>query len=269
MLLLVLSASGCSTVNSFRYAVKYDHSHYGYKSSSHGGGVYHTMHRGETPYRIAKTYGIPVKELLRVNRIADPYTLSTGTKLWIPGARYVKHVPPSFSAPRYKSFRKTKRYASLRRDFKRKNGHTRSSFRRPFISNKKYLWPVEGGTLTSRYGIRHKRKHDGIDIGAPAGRRIYVVDDGEVLFSGVGPTGYGKIIIVRHSKRLVTVYAHCSRLIARKGEKVRKGAVIAKVGSTGRSTGPHLHFEFRVDKKAVNPLKYIPDRPTGRYYVQK
>ena len=269
MLLLMLVASGCGTINSLRYSVKYDHGNYAYQAERDGRGVYHSIQAGETPYRIAKAYHISVQRLLRVNHIRDTYSIPVGTKLWIPGASYVRHIP-AVPLPKYRNIKRSHktRYASLQRG---SGGKSYSSVtpKRPFYSNKKYLWPVEGGVLTSRFGMRHKRKHDGVDIGAPIGRRIYAVDNGEVLFSGVGPTGYGKIVIIRHSKRVVSVYAHCSKLIARKGEKVRKGAVIAKVGSTGRSTGPHLHFEFRVDKKAINPLKYIPDRPPGRYYVQK
>lgn len=126
----------------------------------------------------------------------------------------------------------------------------------------KYMWPVKGW-ISSEYGYRihpifkTRKFHSGIDIAAPRGRSIVAADSGVVIYSGRFG-GYGKTIIIDHGKNQTTVYGHQSRLLVKKGEKVQKGQVVGLVGSTGYSTGPHLHFEIRVGGKVVNPKKYLP-----------
>jgi len=127
----------------------------------------------------------------------------------------------------------------------------------PQAEKEYFIWPVKG-TVTSKFGFRSKRKHDGIDIGAPKGTKIVASADGKVIFSGWGPTGYGKIVIIKHSKKYVTVYAHNSKNFVKEGQSIKKGEKIALVGSTGRASGPHIHFELRVNRIPVNPLPYLP-----------
>ncbi|SHJ96262.1 peptidoglycan DD-metalloendopeptidase family protein [Tepidibacter formicigenes] len=112
------------------------------------------------------------------------------------------------------------------------------------------------GKLTSRFGKRWGRIHTGIDIAAPKGTIIKAADGGTVTFSGT-QSGYGKLVIIDHGNGYKTYYAHCSKLLVKKGDKVAKGQSIAKVGSTGRSTGNHLHFEVRKKGTPVNPLTYV------------
>lgn len=129
------------------------------------------------------------------------------------------------------------------------------------LGSGKYIWPVSGD-ITSYFGNRmhpilKKRKyHSGIDIAAVAGTPIAASDYGVVIFSGRNG-GYGLMITLDHGAGISTVYAHCSSLLVKNGETVSKGQTIAKVGSTGLSTGPHLHFEVRKDGVPVNPLNYI------------
>jgi murein DD-endopeptidase MepM/ murein hydrolase activator NlpD len=118
-----------------------------------------------------------------------------------------------------------------------------------------FLWPARG-VLTSRFGWRWRRHHNGIDIAAPHGTAIRSAKAGRVIFSG-WYYGYGRAVIMDHGNGLTSMYAHASKLIVRIGQVVKAGDVIAKVGSTGVSTGPHLHFEIRIRGKAVNPLKYL------------
>ena len=119
------------------------------------------------------------------------------------------------------------------------------------------MWPVKGGTLTSRFGTRNGKNHHGIDIGARRGTAIRAASGGKVEFSGWGPTGYGLMIIIKHPGNLTTVYAHNSRNLVKKGNKVKRGQMIARVGKTGRASGPHVHFEVRNDAHAKNPLLYL------------
>ncbi|HBK86944.1 MAG TPA: hypothetical protein DDZ53_13030 [Firmicutes bacterium] len=126
-----------------------------------------------------------------------------------------------------------------------------------------YVWPTPGITkINSWYGQRNdpftgkKKFHYAIDIGAPMGAKIVAVDSGTVLYSG-WMTGYGKVVIIDHGNNRATLYAHTSVLMVSNNQKVTKGQQIAKVGSTGWSTGAHLHFEFRVNGVRKNPLDYV------------
>lgn len=112
------------------------------------------------------------------------------------------------------------------------------------------------GRLTSRFGYRWGRKHEGIDIAAKIGTPVHAADGGKVVFAGT-KSGYGKLVIIDHGANVKTYYAHNSKLLVSKGTKVFKGQKIAEVGNTGRSTGPHLHFEVRKNGVPVNPLKYV------------
>jgi murein DD-endopeptidase MepM/ murein hydrolase activator NlpD len=121
----------------------------------------------------------------------------------------------------------------------------------------KFKWPVPASKrISSFFGPRHGRHHDGIDIAAKRGATIIAAADGKVKFSGK-MRGYGNVIVLEHKGGYHTVYAHNSRNIARKGQGISQGEVIGKVGSTGRSSGPHLHFEIRRNNKVANPGKYI------------
>ena len=117
------------------------------------------------------------------------------------------------------------------------------------------IWPLRG-RITSMYGWRRGRHHDGVDIAARMGKPIVAAANGTVIFSG-WRSGYGRMVVVQHNRWLKTVYGHTSRNYVRRGEKVTQGQVIALVGSTGRSTGPHLHFEVRNAIGAQDPMRYL------------
>lgn len=119
--------------------------------------------------------------------------------------------------------------------------------------------PLTGGTITSRYGSRESirnHSHAGLDIASRYGTPIYAVAEGTVKFTG-NYGGYGNLVIISHGNGVETYYGHCSSICTTVGTKINPGDVIAKVGSTGNSTGNHLHFEIRIDGTSVNPQKYI------------
>ena len=123
-----------------------------------------------------------------------------------------------------------------------------------------YVWPAEGA-LTSRYGWRWGRLHKGIDIAGPIGTPILSVAPGEVKLASWNRGGYGNLVEIRHSDGSLTRYAHNNRILVKKGQQVTQGQQIAEMGSTGYSTGPHLHFEFHLSgSRAVDPISYLPDR---------
>lgn len=122
--------------------------------------------------------------------------------------------------------------------------------------------PVPGHAVNSAFGLRRlpgqaARHHAGVDIAAPRGTGIYVAAEGTVSRTGYDPAGYGRFVEIRHPNGMSTLYGHLSRLDVASGEVVEAGARIGLVGSTGRSTGPHLHFEVRRGERQVNPVKVV------------
>lgn len=119
--------------------------------------------------------------------------------------------------------------------------------------------PVTGGTVTSRYGARSSIRsgpHTGLDIALSTGTPIVACNSGTVTFAGTKGS-YGKLVIVTLDNGVETWYGHCSKLYVSEGQRVEAGEKIAAVGSTGNSTGPHLHFEIRINGKTVNPQNYM------------
>ena len=122
--------------------------------------------------------------------------------------------------------------------------------------------PLGNARLSSGYGMRNhpviggRRNHKGVDLAAPTGTPIYATADG-IVSKAERFSSYGLYISIEHGARLQTRFAHMSKLAVSAGERVRKGDVIGYVGSTGRSTGPHLHYEVRIDGRAVNPIPYM------------
>ncbi|GEJ55362.1 M23 family metallopeptidase [Anaeromyxobacter diazotrophicus] len=198
-------------------------------------GVTHVVKKGETVYRIARAYGVPVQELLEVNDLSDPRQLAVGMELFVPGAARAVEVPGAAGAG-----------PAEEEPLPRLDRAPPARLR----------WPLQG-VLYSRYGVRQGQRHDGIDIAAPEGTAVGAAEAGTVVFAGE-QSGYGSIVIVRHEGGLLTLYAHASALLVRQGERVAAGQVIARVGQSGRTTGPHLHFEVREGTRPRNPLTYLP-----------
>lgn len=206
-------------------------------ASTSGEGVTHVLRSGETIYRLSQFYGVPVKSIVRANRIRDVSNIPVGTPLFIPGA---KRRPPSQTlavigpgeASASDLRNRAQREASL-----------------------EFNWPIRG-QLNSRFGWRSGRRHEGVDIGAKSGTVIRASESGRVILSGkLGD--YGRVVIVKHAGRYSSVYAHNRRNKVKKGAFVEKGDAIAEVGSSGNASGPHLHFEIRRDRKPQDPLAFL------------
>ncbi len=129
------------------------------------------------------------------------------------------------------------------------------------INTGKFIWPVPSSRrISSAFGWRHRRLHEGIDIPAASGTHILAAADGVVVYAGKGLSGYGNLTVIKHGQGIYTVYAHAKKNYTRAGQRVYKGEVIAAVGSTGRSTGPHLHFEVRRQGRAYNPVAFFKQK---------
>ncbi|MGB0731194.1 MAG: M23 family metallopeptidase, partial [Miltoncostaeaceae bacterium] len=118
-----------------------------------------------------------------------------------------------------------------------------------------FTWPTSG-QITSGFGPRWGRMHQGLDIAAPTGRPITAAKSGTVIVAGWSG-GYGQLVVIDHGGGLATAYAHQSRIAVKTGDPVTQGGLVGFVGSTGHSTGPHLHFEVRVNGAARDPLPYL------------
>jgi hypothetical protein len=125
------------------------------------------------------------------------------------------------------------------------------------VTGNEYIWPIEGSQITSRLGKRWGKFHPGIDIAAPLGTMVLAAMDGEVGESKYFGD-YGNAIIINNNTSYVTIYAHLSDLLVKKGDRVKKGQLIGFSGSSGHSTGPHLHFEVRYMSVVLNPEVFLP-----------
>lgn len=200
-------------------------------------GVVHTVGKGEDFWAICRRYRADPGEVAAINHIKDPSILTPGEKIFIPNAKELRkvkvhHAEPPQPAPK-------------------DNDHS------VVIQKDGFLWPVKGRVI-SLFGMRGGVKHDGIDIKAPEGASVRAAAAGIVVFVSSAMKGYGKIIIIKHSEGLYTVYAHNENNLVEKGQKVSKGAIIATVGKTGNAETYHLHFEVRQGKVAKNPLFFLP-----------
>ena len=132
---------------------------------------------------------------------------------------------------------------------------------RALLASTPSVWPARGW-VTSDFGTRmdpytaRRKMHEGLDIATPQGQPVYSPSDGTVSFAGT-EGGYGKVLVIDHGNGLKTRYGHVSEFFVRAGDRVRKGDKVAAVGSTGRSTGPHLHYEVRVNGTPENPRMFI------------
>jgi lipoprotein NlpD len=196
--------------------------------------VRHRVEPGQTLYRIARTYGLTPEELATANRLEDPRALSVGQELVIPGAQRVLPVEVHIEPATPIQVAKLPKHGQLE-------------------------WPLRG-VLYARFGRKGKEAHDGIDLAAPLGTPVKAAKEGKVLFAGE-QKGYGLIAILEHSDGLVTLYAHNRDLRVSTGQKVRGGQVIATVGESGRTSGPHLHFEVRKEGLPVDPLTLLGTAP--------
>jgi murein DD-endopeptidase MepM/ murein hydrolase activator NlpD len=126
------------------------------------------------------------------------------------------------------------------------------------LTKVKLTWPVAKRKISQHFKSEFQGyPHDGIDIAVPRGTRIYAPADGRVTYAGSKFKGYGKMVVLEHSSRLATIFGHCHKILVNEGEWVRKGGLIALVGSTGRASAPHLHFEVRLNREPVNPLVFL------------
>lgn len=193
-------------------------------------GVYHTVVQNDTLDSIAQQYKAEVSAIIECeyNNLESPYNLTVGQKLIVPGGKkpYNPRVVHAYSGPIPQG---------------------------AAVGTGSFVWPTSG-TITQGF----KPMHQAIDIGAPTGTPIVAADSGYVVTAGWSEYGYGKYVVIDHGNGFQTLYSHLSVILVEVGQSVGKGERIGSIGSTGRSTGPHLHFEIRFNGIQRNPLGYLP-----------
>lgn len=193
-------------------------------------GTTHQVKRGESLAAIAKKYQANIDNIIEFNKLADAAAITIGQTLIIPGGvKPSTYVPPAPS--------------SIKNIFFPPKAPA---------TNTKLLWPLLSRRISQYFGWRHT----GLDVGDKVGNPIYAAENGKVEKAG-WTRGYGYNIVINHGNGIKTLYGHSSKLLVSVGDSVSRGQVIALIGSTGWSTGHHLHFEVVVNGKKTNPLNYI------------
>jgi murein DD-endopeptidase MepM/ murein hydrolase activator NlpD len=205
-------------------------------------GTWHVVKAGETPAQIAQSAGIPLEDLLEINGLRRGQALQPGRLIFV-----LSPQRPTGSAPVPEQTAATSA-----------GGAEEPGLPSARVDKAPLKWPLAVPVLTSLYGKRWGREHEGIDMSASPGTPVLAAADGEVIYAGNQVRGYGNMVVVQHAGDMLTVYAHNSVLLVKTGDRVSVGKPIAKVGSTGHSTGPHLHFEVRRGESPQDPLPFLP-----------
>lgn len=213
--------------------------------------INHTVFQGESILSISQKYKVSISDLISSNPDTDLINLKPGDKVSIPNTMDAIEMPAKPS----RAYSKIPRNLIASRSA---SGLSRSNNFLPVTPGIRGMaWPVPASrTISSRYGPRWGGFHPGIDITAPTGTPIVATRDGVVISSG-WEGGYGKCVIIDHGNGISTRYAHASSLNVRTGQPVRAGQIVARIGSTGWSTGPHLHYEVLINGRHNNPMRYF------------
>lgn len=199
----------------------------------------HTVVRGDTVYNISKRYGINQNDLRSWNNLADN-TISVGQVLRVKPAGYVAPATTAASTPAAAPVSTPATTATV------STGATRT------VSGITWQRPTVGNVITN-FGGNNK----GVDIAGNAGQSVVAAADGKVVYAGSGLRGYGNLVIVQHNSTFLTAYGHNQSLMVNEGQTVKRGQIIAKMGSTNAPRN-QLHFEVRQNGKPVNPTTYVP-----------
>jgi murein DD-endopeptidase MepM/ murein hydrolase activator NlpD len=196
-------------------------------------GTWHIVKPGETSAQIAQEAGIPLEDLLEINGLRRDQVLEPGRLVFVLTQAVSSTARPAPERPPVPPSEFPSKGALLH-------------------------WPLAKPVLSSPFGARWGREHEGIDMQAVTGTPVLAAGAGEVLYAGDKVRGYGKMVVLQHAGDVLTVYAHNSAVLVRTGDRIAVGQEIARVGSTGHSTGPHLHFEVRRGQVPQDPMQFLP-----------
>jgi lipoprotein NlpD len=207
-------------------------------------GTWYVVKRGETLAQIAARESVPLEDLAEINGFRRAAKLEEGQIIFLLDREGLSRPPGGgASAPPAPPEAPHEPTAAS-------PGEIVAGWR----------WPLQDPRLSSPFGQRQGRVHEGIDFAAPMGTSIFAARDGTVLYAGDAVRGYGNMVVLQHDEDLLSVYAHSSVLLVHIGDHVRAGQEIARVGQSGRATAPHLHFEVRKGQVPQDPLGFLPRR---------
>jgi len=220
--------------------------------------AYHIVTKGDTLYSIAWRYSFDYKEIASWNQINLPYTIYPGQFVRLKPIPKKKSTPLKLDPATKKTPAKAALGKTPKPDQKKTNVAAKTKPESKLELPKgpiKWSWPTKGKLVKSKSPTSKK----GIDISGSPGQTIKAAAGGEVVYSGSGLLGYGKLIIIKHSDTYLSAYAYNSKLLVKEGDRVTIGQYISKMGQdhTGQSV---LHFEIRLHGKPVSPIKYLPKK---------
>ena len=237
-------------------------------------GRYHRVKPGETGIAIAQAYSVKWSTVVTANRLTPPYVLGAGQMLRLPSKRAVAAMtleeraraftlniddlitgsePAAAPTPKPGAAKPRSATATA----------TPKPVAEPAVFAGRFVWPVEGRILSGFGPKAGGRYNDGINIKSAAGTPVRAAADGVVAYAGDGLEGFGGLVLLKHGDGWITAYAHNEALLVARGDQVKRGDIVARVGSTGSVDEPQLHFEIRRGRTPVDPLKQLPARGSG------
>lgn len=250
----------------------------------------YTIERGDSLYRLSRRYNVKIADLQRYNSISNPRAIKPGMVIKVPGPGGNDGTIAASNTPRRtvkpRSVRshtiagsptilnsssasgpaqETQVAAAKPAVTSDANGRSGQSVtvrpnddvRNTIAGSAKLRWPVRGRVISS-FGKRNDGTHnDGINVAVPLGTKIHAAESGMVAYAGDDLKGYGNLVLIRHDNGWVTAYAHAEKLLVKRGDRIRRGDVIARAGKTGEVSQPQLHFEVRQGQKPVDPIPFM------------
>jgi murein DD-endopeptidase MepM/ murein hydrolase activator NlpD len=225
----------------------------------------HVVAPGETLMALSRRYHKPVGAIATANKIQPYAQVKVGDRIVIPGVtpQSAKALPPA-STPVQPPAAAPPKVAAVeppqtaRVATPEPPAAPETTVAEPTGGAPSFRWPVRGRVITAFGAKTDGQQNDGVNLAVPVGTAIRSAEDGVVAYAGNELKGYGNLILVRHTDGFVTAYAHASELMVKRGDKVRRGQVIAKSGQTGNVSAPQLHFEIRKGSTPVDPMQHLP-----------
>ena len=251
--------------------------------------AFHIVKASDTAYSISRKYNVNLKSLVKLNKLSAPYTLAIGQKILLPATnidtpkKQIEYVvkdkksakviettsTPKLQKPKEitqvkiakkEKITTTPQVAKVRETPEQKQKIERVILKPAPLSSRRFMWPVNG-KIISEYGIKNNgKRNDGLNISAKIGTAVFAAENGIVAYAGNELKGLGNLIIIKHDKDYMTIYAHNDSISVSKGTTVKRGQKIATVGKTGRVSTPQLHFEIRKKTKSIDPKDLLESR---------
>ncbi|MBN1141503.1 MAG: peptidoglycan DD-metalloendopeptidase family protein [Deltaproteobacteria bacterium] len=233
-----------------------------------GTGIYHTVRKGETLYRLGRTYGVDSRHIARANGIYRPQDLKAGQNVFIPGADRVrdtnidssseiKTVVPKPSPAARKAETKRPRPKPVVQSRKSQPRPATVPAPAPPLPPLRFSWPVKG-KIVKTFNPTGNHPSRGVEIAVPAGAPVFSAGPGKVIYSGNGIKGFGNLLILEHQDSFFTIYGYNQKNLVPSGAFVGQGEKIALAGRPPSGGAARLHFQIRQGKEVLDPLRFLP-----------